>query len=174
LTTFNWPDTTVFRLFGANGFQAGILLHLRGNVQGYVHAGSKLKYLRFITGRHDLPFYYSEEAALQKSFLDAFLKGKDAVGWATPGKVPLVSVVLRESGVNNLKLEHTFERREESAWPLPTTQYQRYYLFEMEQWIENPRHRRRKEAINGMLWGEYLLYFSPPKAVALETDKFWK
>jgi predicted acyl esterase len=95
-----------------------------------VHAGSKLKYLRFITGRHDLPFYYSEEAALQKSFLDAFLKEEDTVGWATPGKVPPVSVVLREGGVNNPKLEQKFERREESAWPLPTTQYQRYYLFE--------------------------------------------
>jgi putative CocE/NonD family hydrolase len=27
----------------------GILLHLRGNVQGFLHAGSELKYLRFIT-----------------------------------------------------------------------------------------------------------------------------
>lgn len=34
----------------------GILLHLRGNVEGFVHAGSELKYLRFITGQHDLPF----------------------------------------------------------------------------------------------------------------------
>jgi predicted acyl esterase len=112
------------------------LLHLRGNVQGYVHAGSKIKYLRFITGRHDLPFYHSEEATLQKSFLDAFLKEEDIVGWATPGKVPPVSVVLREGGVNNPRLEHTFQRREESAWPLPTTQYQRYYSLKMEQWIE--------------------------------------
>lgn len=34
----------------------GILLHLRGNVEGYTWASSKFKYLRFITGRHDLPF----------------------------------------------------------------------------------------------------------------------
>ena len=36
----------------------GILLHLRGNVEGWTGAGSRMKYLRFITGRHDLPFYY--------------------------------------------------------------------------------------------------------------------
>ena len=34
----------------------GINLHLRGNAEGYTWAGSKFKYLRFITGRHDLPF----------------------------------------------------------------------------------------------------------------------
>lgn len=38
----------------------GISLHLRGNVQGYLWAGSKFKYLRFVTGRHDQPFYYKE------------------------------------------------------------------------------------------------------------------
>jgi predicted acyl esterase len=55
----------------------GILLHLRGNIEGYTFAGSSLKYLRFITGRHDLPFYYDEEVEVQKSFLDAFLKGQE-------------------------------------------------------------------------------------------------
>ncbi|PYH53081.1 hydrolase, CocE/NonD family [Aspergillus niger CBS 101883] len=77
----------------------GILLHLRGNVEGYFHAGSETKYLHFITGRHDLPFYYRENAALQKSFLDAFLKGEDNRGWSTPGKIPPVSILLREGDV---------------------------------------------------------------------------
>lgn len=31
----------------------GILLHMRGNVHGYLNAGSKNKFLRFITGRHE-------------------------------------------------------------------------------------------------------------------------
>ncbi|CRK46089.1 hypothetical protein BN1723_006868, partial [Verticillium longisporum] len=69
------------------GNWGGILLHLRGNIEGYLHAGSKLKYLRMITGRHDLPFYYKEEIEVQRSFLDAFLKGEDRVGWSEPGKV---------------------------------------------------------------------------------------
>ncbi|KAH8688909.1 X-Pro dipeptidyl-peptidase C-terminal non-catalytic domain-containing protein [Phaeosphaeriaceae sp. PMI808] len=84
----------------------GNLLHLRGNVEGYTWAGSKLKYLRFIVGRHDLPIYYHDEVEVQKSFLDAFLKGEDKSGWSIPGKL----------------------RQDESAWPIPRTQYTRYHL----------------------------------------------
>ncbi len=79
------------------GNWGGILLHLRGNLEGYVHAGSKFKYLRMITGRHDLPFYYEEEVEIQRSFLDAFLKGEDRVGWSQEGKVAPVSLVLRKA-----------------------------------------------------------------------------
>ncbi|KDN71018.1 putative X-Pro dipeptidyl-peptidase C-terminal non-catalytic domain-containing protein [Colletotrichum sublineola] len=108
----------------------GILLHLRGNVQGYLGAGSKLKYLRFITGRHDLPFYYPEEVELQKSFLDAFLKGEDRVGWSTPGKVPPVTVTLRKGnvGFNDAEKEKAYPKREEEAWPIPRTKYTNFYL----------------------------------------------
>ena len=45
----------------------GILLHLRGNVMGYLEAGSKNKWLYFISGRHDLPFYLEHYVKLQKS-----------------------------------------------------------------------------------------------------------
>ena len=45
----------------------GILLHLRGNVVGYMEAGSKNKWLYFISGRHDLPFYIPHFVKLQKS-----------------------------------------------------------------------------------------------------------
>ncbi|KAL9094465.1 MAG: hypothetical protein Q9165_003315 [Trypethelium subeluteriae] len=125
---YNLEDIEVPLLSVANW--GGILLHLRGNVEGYVHAGSPIKYLRFITGRHDLPFYYTEEAQLQQSFLDAFLKGEDKVGWSQPGKVPPVSVVLREGdvGFNNASAERVYKRREESSWPLPSTQYRRFHL----------------------------------------------
>ena len=105
---FNLSDIKVPVLSVANW--GGILLHLRGNVQGYVNAGSDLKYLRFITGRHDLPFYYEEEVKLQRSFLDAFLKGDDRVGWSEKGKVPPVDVVLRKGdvGVNEAQAEKTY------------------------------------------------------------------
>jgi len=108
----------------------GILLHLRGNVLGYTHAGSKLKYLRFITGRHDLPFYYSEEVEIQKSFLNAFLKGQDTVGWSEPGKVAPVTVTLRKGniGFNDAEKEKAYRKREESAWPIPGTQYTDFFL----------------------------------------------
>ncbi|TEY86461.1 hypothetical protein BOTCAL_0008g00360 [Botryotinia calthae] len=125
---FNLEDIEVPVLSVANW--GGILLHLRGNVNGYMWAGSKLKYLRFITGRHDLPFYYKKEVEIQKSFLDAFLKDDDKIGWCTPGKVSPVSVILRKGdvGYNNAEAESNYERREETEWPLAGTQYTKFYL----------------------------------------------
>lgn len=112
------------------GNWGGILLHLRGNVEGYTHAGSKLKYLRMITGRHDLPFFYEEEVEVQRSFLDAFLKGEDRVGWSQPGKVPPVDIVLRKGdvGFNNAEAERAYERRTETEWPIARTQYTKFFL----------------------------------------------
>ncbi|GAP89108.2 putative X-Pro dipeptidyl-peptidase C-terminal non-catalytic domain-containing protein [Rosellinia necatrix] len=125
---FRLEDIEVPLLSVANW--GGILLHLRGNVEGYTHAGSKFKYLRFITGRHDLPFYYHEEVEVQRSFLDAFLKGEDRVGWGVPGKIPPVTITLREGdvGYNDAEKEKAYPKRTEEAWPIPRTQYTRYYL----------------------------------------------
>lgn len=108
----------------------GILLHLRGNIEGFIHAGSDFKYLRCITGRHDLPFYYSDEVEIQRSFLDAFLKGEDRIGWSVKGKLPPVDIVLRKGdvGFNDAKAEQQFQRRTENEWPLARTQYTKFYL----------------------------------------------
>ncbi|KAB8270405.1 Alpha/Beta hydrolase protein [Aspergillus minisclerotigenes] len=98
-------------------------------LSGYTWAGSQYKFLRFIVGRHDLPFYYDEEVKLQMSFLDAFLKGNDHAGWTT-GHIPRVSLCLRKGdvGFNNPAGERTFPRRDENEWPLARTVYTRYYL----------------------------------------------
>ena len=108
----------------------GILLHLRGNIEGFIHAGSEFKYLRCITGRHDLPFYYTEEVEVQRSFLDAFLKGEDRVGWSVKGKVPQVDMVLRKGdvGFNDPAAEKQYTRRQENEWPIARTQYTKYHL----------------------------------------------
>ena len=94
-----------------------------------MYAGSKLKYLRFATGRHDLPFYTKESVELQKSFLDAFLKGNDAVGWST-GDAPKIDVILRKGnpGVNNPEAEKAFPTRLEVEWPIGRTKYTKYHL----------------------------------------------
>lgn len=125
---FDLADIKVPLLSVANW--GGILLHLRGNVQGYLNAGSDLKYLRFITGRHDLPFYYEEEVELQKSFLDAFLKNDDRVGWSQKGKLPPIDLVLRKGdvGFNDAEAEKAYPRRTENEWPIARTQYTRYHL----------------------------------------------
>lgn len=111
------------------GNWGGILLHLRGNVEGYKNAGSKQKWLRFITGRHDLPFYQKENVELQKSFLDAFLKGHDTAGWMS-GKVSPVGVTLRKGdvGYNAAEAEKAYEVRYEQEWPIARTEYTKYYL----------------------------------------------
>ncbi|KAJ4154908.1 hypothetical protein LMH87_000179 [Akanthomyces muscarius] len=125
---FRLEDIQVPLLSVAN--LGGIGLHLRGNVHGYMHAGSKFKYLRFIVGRHDLPFYYEKETELQLSFLDAWLKQKDTAGWTQHDKVAPVSLILRKGnvGFNNEVAERAFERREEMEWPISRTVYTRYYL----------------------------------------------
>jgi putative CocE/NonD family hydrolase len=126
LSVANWVALFITR----TDTEGGILLHLRGNIQGYLRAGSKFKYLRAIVGRHDLPFYYPDEVELQRSFLDAFLKNHDRVGWSVPGKVPPVDIVLRKGnvGFNDAKKEQTFSRRTENEWPIARTQYTKYYL----------------------------------------------
>ncbi|KAJ9617555.1 hypothetical protein H2204_013686 [Knufia peltigerae] len=107
----------------------GISLHLRGNVEGYTHAGTTLKYLRFITGRHDLPFYQKENVEMQKSFLDAFLKGHDTQGWRT-GEAPRVGLTLRKGnvGYNDTLAERAYETRYENEWPIARTRYTKFHL----------------------------------------------
>lgn len=125
---FNIEDIQVPLLSVANW--GGITLHLRGNVQGYIHAGSDFKYLRFIVGRHDLPFYYAEEVEVQRSFLDAFLRGHDPVGWSKKGVIPPVDLILRKGnvGYNDPKAERQFLRRKENEWPIARTQYTPLFL----------------------------------------------
>ena len=125
---YNMDDIKVPLLSVGNW--GGILLHLRGNVEGYTHAGSKFKYLRFVCGRHDLPFYYHDEVEVQRSFMDAFLKGEDRVGWSVEGKVPPVDLILRRGdvGFNNPTAEQKFPRRTESEWPIARTKYTPFYL----------------------------------------------
>ena len=94
-------------------------------------AGSKFKYLRCITGRHDLPFYYDEEVEVQRSFLDAFLKGDDRRGWTRPGEVPAIDLCIRRGnpGYNDATAERaTFYRRTETEWPIQRTEYQKWFL----------------------------------------------
>lgn len=108
----------------------GFSLHLRGNVHGFMHVSSEFKYLRFIVGRHDLPFYYPEEVEVQRSFFDAFLRGNDRVGWSRKGEVPPVDLILRKGnvGYNDPVAERQFLRRKENNWPIARTQYTSLFL----------------------------------------------
>lgn len=94
-----------------------------------MRASSPYKFLYFIVGRHDLPFYYPHSAKLQLSFFECFLKGNDEAGWTT-GKQPRVRLCLRkgDAGVDDPERELAFPYRDEADWPIPDTQYTKYYL----------------------------------------------
>ncbi|KAJ5681831.1 uncharacterized protein N7477_001771 [Penicillium maclennaniae] len=147
----------------------GILLHLRGNVQGFIRAGSEFKYLRFIAGRHDLPFYYDEEVEVQRSFLDAFLKGEDRYGWSQKGAVPPVDLLLRKGdvGYNNPKAEQTFARRSEQEWPIARTEYTKLFLqYDGEMLFKNPANagllRKSYDALGTGQSSDMISFTTPP------------
>lgn len=151
----------------------GILLHLRGNIEGFINAGSEFKYLRCITGRHDLPFYYKEEAEVQRSFLDAFLKDDDRVGWSVKGKVPQVDIVLRKGdpGHNNAEGERTFPRRQENEWPIARTEYTKYYLTPEKELVTSQPEGKAKLGYRalGSLQNPEMIQFTTP-AFEQETE----
>ncbi len=92
-------------------------LHPRGNCEGYMRAASKQKWFEG-HGLAHWPHYYTDYGRLlQKRFLDYFLKGEQN-GW---DKQPPVQLNIRRPG------EH-YEIRHEDAWPIPRTQWTKYYL----------------------------------------------
>jgi uncharacterized protein len=95
----------------------GMGLHPRGNFEGWLHAGSKQKWLEVHGDTHFTHFYsyYGEE--LQKRFFGHFLKGEDT-GWE---QQPRVSLNIRHPG-------EKFELRAESEWPLARTRWTKYFL----------------------------------------------
>jgi len=74
----DWSNITV--PFFSAGNWGGQGLHLRGNVEGFVRAASKHKWLEIHGIEHWTHFYTDYGRLLQKRFLDYFLKGTDN-GW---------------------------------------------------------------------------------------------
>lgn len=157
------------------GNWGGILLHLRGNIEGYVHAGSEKKWLRMITGRHDLPFYYDEEVEVQVSFLDAFLKGQDRAGWTT-GRVPPIDLVLRKGdvGFNDAEAERAYPRRFENEWPIARTQWEKWYLTPQKTLTSNVADIQAASKRHQKLTYEALGTLEDPRLIQFSTDHFEK
>jgi len=102
--------------FLSAGNWGGHGLHLRGNVEAFVQAASKRKWLEIHGLEHWTHFSTNYGLALQKRFFDHFLKGADN-GW---DREPPVLVHIRHVD--------GFELRKESAWPLEGTRWTRFYL----------------------------------------------
>ena len=70
--------------------------------------------------------------ALQRSFLDAWLHGKDDRGWlqGPNASIPAVSVTLRKGKPphNDIQGDRSFPHRQETEWPIARTRYIKYHL----------------------------------------------
>jgi len=112
------PDVsqmTVPLLSSANW--GGAPMHPRGNFEGFQKSGSKEKFLEVHGELHWGHFYSNYGLALQKQFLDYYVKGIEN-GWKN------------RPGIVQLQVRHVehFEERFESNWPIPRTVWQQWYL----------------------------------------------
>ncbi|KAK5687220.1 hypothetical protein LTS10_001358 [Elasticomyces elasticus] len=112
----DWSKVEVPFLSAANW--AGFGLHPRGNFEAFMQAASPKKWLECHPGRHEEWFYLEKGMALQKRFLDHFLKDADN-GW---DKEESVQLRIRRP------FTAEFERRTATAWPLPNTTWKRIFF----------------------------------------------
>lgn len=91
-------------------------LHLRGNIEGFMRAGSQEKWLFLHVGTHFESFYLPDYVAVQKRFFEHYLKGVDN-GWRDE---PRVQLEIRHPRGAVLRKEH--------EWPLARTHWIRLYL----------------------------------------------
>ena len=100
------------------GNWGGNAMHVRGNIEGYLRANSKEKFLEMHGKEHWATFYSEYGYNIQKQFFDCYLKGEES-GWAN-----------RKSKIQ-LQIRHVGEKfveRWEDEFPLARTRYTEYYL----------------------------------------------
>ncbi len=102
-------------LSAANWGGAGI--HLRGNFSGYLESASNEKWLFAHIGTHYESFYLPHYVAIQKRFFNHYLRGEEN-GWQDE---PRVQLAIR-------RVDGTAVMRKTSHWPVPGTEWQKWYL----------------------------------------------
>jgi predicted acyl esterase len=151
--TAQWDKITVPLLTAGNWGGQG--LHLRGNVEGFVRAASRQKWLELHGLEHWTEFYTDYGVALQRRFFDHFLKGVDN-GW---GDQPAVQ----------LKVRHVdgFAERSETEWPLARTDWKKLFLnLDSLSLSDAPPSGTRKAAFDAA--GDGLTFMTQPFAVETE------
>lgn len=113
--TPDWSQIKVPMLSAGNWGGQG--LHLRGNTEGYLAAGSEQKWLELHGVAHWTHYYTDYGIGLQKRFLDHFVKGRDN-GW---DKQPPVILQVRH-------YPERYVERHEEGWPIPRTRWTKRFL----------------------------------------------
>jgi predicted acyl esterase len=126
-------------------------LHLRGNVEGFLAAGSEQKWLEIHGGAHWAEFYTDYGLDLQKRFFGHFLKG-ERTGWEDQ---PPVQLQIRRPD------RTTFPVRNENEWPLARTQWTRFYL-DFEDMALTSEPRGTASRLNYEALGEGLTFKTAP------------
>lgn len=150
----DWSKVKVPFLSAANWGGQG--LHLRGNIEGFVSAASEHKWLEVHGLEHWTHFYTPYGIGLQKRFFDCFLKGEDN-GW---DREPKVRLQIRHPG-------NKFTERTEEAWPIPRTEWTRYYLDAGDRGLK-PEPPQAEGTATYNAWTEKVAFFNEPAKKELE------
>ncbi len=127
-------------------------LHLRGNIEGFIGAASKRKWLEVHGIEHWTHFYTDYGIDLQRRFFDHFLKGEDN-GWDRRLKVQLQ---VRHPG-------ERFAQRFEDAWPIGRTEWTKFHLDGSGRQLgAKPAHSARSVTFSAL--GDGVTFVSAPFA----------
>jgi predicted acyl esterase len=150
----DWSKIDVPMLSAGNWGGQG--LHPRGNIDGFVHAASKQKWLEMHGREHWTEFYTDYGLDLQKRFFGHFLKSKDT-GWK---KQPKVFLNIRHP-------EEVFVSRAEGEWPLKRTKWTKTFL-DPASGALGARKPERKRAITYAGLGDGATFLMPAADMAME------
>ena len=149
----DWSKVKVPLFSAANWGGQG--LHPRGNFEGFTRAASEHKWLECHGIEHWTHYYTDYGRLLQKRFFDHFLKGEDS-GWL---QEPKVRLQVRHPG-------ERFVERHEDAWPLPRTQWTRFYLDPANQALR--RQPGGSGTVSFAALGDGVTFISEPLDQAME------
>jgi hypothetical protein len=96
----------------------GLGLHLRGTILGYLGIASREKWLKVQSGSYFFTFLLPHNVAVQRKFLDRYLKDIDN-GWENEPKIE-VAVRTADDAVKRVV--------QDTQWPLRDTKWTRFYL----------------------------------------------
>ena len=133
----------------------GVGLHTRGNIEGWLRAGSQQKWLEIHGDTHFTHFYSKYGETLQKRFFAHFLKGEDS-GWS---KQPRVSLNIRHPG-------EKFVLRAEKEWPLARTQWTKYFLH--PDGVLDPAAPKSEMTLSYQTTGDGLTFSTKPSTNSVE------